>query len=229
MKHSVFHVLKGGVLASSVLICAAANAADPQVEALLAKMRSTYKATKTATFTTESHVNGQVMTISFAFISPTKIRADITVPRKGGKPVKAVEVTDGKTIHLSVPGQTSGGDKAYTPDSFTGPLGVNLESICFFDYERQLSTAPGKNMATSTFKLQTNQDWDGKKWTVLQETAPKEKVVCSYYVDPKTLYIWRTVVKAMPGGPKNAEMDCRIMKMSPNAKVDPGSFGIVKI
>jgi len=226
MKHLRTYVWKGAALVALILGASAANAADPQVEALLAKMRNAYRAAKSATYTTHSQVRGQAIDVAFVFKSPWEIRADVTIKGLTGKPIKAMEITTGKTTHMDLGGKPAGPDKPFKVDDFVNPLGVNLESICFFDWDRQLSTGPGKNMAQSTFKIMPNQDWNGKKWTVLEETAKTQKVVCKYFIDPKTSLIWRTTVKAMPGGPKNAEMDCQISKMSLNPKVDDSTFKI---
>lgn len=220
--------LFGVVLASILGASAWARTGDPQVEALLAKMRNAYKQTREVTFTTRALAGGRDFETSGAYMSPNKMR--VTVTMTAFKKIGAVltRICDGKTVstkELSNPFK----DQPFTVDNMGADLPVNLESMCFFDWARQLSTAPGKNMEHSTFRILPHQTWNGKDWTVLEETAAKEKVVCNYYIDPKTDIIWRTTVKAMPGGNKASEMDCRITELNLSAKIDPTTFQIVQL
>jgi len=213
-------------MASAVFVVAAAHAADAEVEALLSKMRNVYKQTKTATFTTETKLGDNVIVSNFSFSGPAKIHVEFTIPTPQGAKASVVEITDGKTIYLKLPTQTEFQQKPFTANDLDSDLAVNLESICFYDWEKQLSTEKGKNMEHSTFKILPGQEWDGKKWTVLEETSSTDKVLCSYYIDPKTSLIWRTTVKALAGGDKSAEMDCKITKMNLGVKLDDSIFTI---
>jgi len=229
MKCLRFHLIQGALLVSAAFSASAAHAADPQVEALLSNMRNAYKQAKSVTFTTETKNGDQDFVSSFSFLSPSKIRVDVTSP--GSKPSGALltKISDGKTVSSKLRNQSEFKEEAYTPTRFASIVPVNLESICFFDWAQQLSTAPGKNMEHSTFKITLGQDWNGKKWTVLHETAAAQKIVCQYYIDPKTFLIWRTIIKPMPGGPKDSESDSKITKLNLSAKIDPSVFGIIRV
>lgn len=220
MKNSKFQTFKGAVIASSVLLAASIHAADPQVEALLAKMRIAYRSTKSITYTTESKMGSNVYVSIFNFQSPTKIRMTIASSTDKNLIPGLVLSTDGINVSVSTATLPTKVVAKYTPDVFGSNIRGNLESICFFDWERQLSTAPGKNMEHSTFKISLNQDWKGKKWTVLEETAAKDKVVCRYFIDPKTSYIWRTVVKSLPGGSTDRDSDSYLTKLGGPASFD---------
>ena len=206
-----------------------ANAADPNVEALLAKMRAAYGSAKSVTFTTETEIGKQKVESSFSFLSPGKIRLALSSSTSKTAGVLLTRISDGKTVSSKAGKRAGFKDQPYTPDSFVAGVPVNLESICFFDWAKQLSTAPGKNMEHSSFKLLLNQDWRGKKWTVLEETATAQKIVCHYFIDPKTNFIWRTTVKAMPGGNAQNNADFQISQMNLAAKIDPSIFKIVRL
>lgn len=218
-----------GALIGAAFSSSSAIAADPQVEALLSNMRDGYKRLKGVTYTTESQFGKQVFVNSFTFESPTKARISVTSPSLKSAGVLLTKICDGKTVNSKRMNQPSYQEKPYSPDVLADLVPVNLESICFFDWDRQLSTAPGKNMEHSTFKIARNEEWNGRKWTVLQETASRQKVVCSYYIDPATYIIWRTVVKAMPGGNPASECDCKITKLNLAAKVDESEFRMVRV
>jgi hypothetical protein len=104
-------------------------------------------------------------------------------------------VTDGRRIQCRYPGGRSQWN--YDPDSLIGPAAVNLESICFWDGERQLSTRKGGNMHDSKLVLVKGASWNGKIWNVLEESAPTMGVFVQYYIEPRTSLIWRTVVQTV--------------------------------
>lgn len=166
--------------------------ADKEVEDLLAKMRAVYKGTKTAHVVLKSsNANiGKNLTIDLYYMRERKIKATI----------EGLPSMRGKTWHL-----TSNGDEvAY--DDFSGNvltndfdlddthMPINLETMSFWDWERQLSTDSGANMEHSRFKLVKNEDWNKKKWTVLEETALGQNVFVRYFIEPSSSLIWRVLV-----------------------------------
>jgi hypothetical protein len=190
-------------------------------------MRNAYKGLKGVTYRTESKFGTASFVSDFVFGAPSKIR--LTVKRVGAKGVLVTKICDGKTISVRQGTISAPRQIPYTANNIAAGVPANLESICFFDWAQQLSTASGMNMEHSTFRLMRNQDWNGKKWTVLEETAAAQKVVCTYYIDPKTNIMWRTVVKVMPGGDKANECDCKITQLNLAAKVDESTFKMIRV
>ncbi len=174
------------------------RAADPQVEALLAKLRAIYSSVDSASIETVSlfHTTPNIgismkiekFHLKVYYRKPDKIDVDerlIGGPRK----LSIRFDRDHETI------QTPKGPQV-APAGFqtlVNELRCNLETLCFWDWQRQLSTDTGMNMHDSTFRILHDVPWKGKRWLVLEETAAGE--VCSYYLDPKTLLMWRTYVR----------------------------------
>ena len=217
---------KGVLAASLLLLTSMAFAADPQVEALLGHMREAYKAVKAATYktsTTEWETGQDVdepvtIQLDFAYKSPNLIRIGLT-----GGPIPGVVtvLSDGDNVTAS----SAQGTRPVGPYSvklMEGIAPMNLESISFWDWKRQLSTAKGDNMATSTFKIVKDEEWDGKHWTVLEETAAKDKVFCRYFIDPNTYLIWRTKVSNLDT--KKTRMDAKITSMDTKANLNDAMF-----
>jgi len=203
-------------------VAAPAGAAGHDVEDLLLHMRNAYKMVKSATFTATSHIGASEFVNSFSFKSPSKIRLEITSPKTPAFKSPLIKVSDGASIWMKLPNAPSATRMSYSIDNFENSLPVNLECFCFWDYDRQLSTARGKNMEHSTFKIFKDQPWNGKNWIVLEETASQQKIVVKYYVDPKSSLIWRTVVRA-DGSAKDTE-DSQITKMDTAAHVADSLF-----
>ncbi|MDR3692508.1 MAG: hypothetical protein P4L46_24210 [Fimbriimonas sp.] len=229
MRNLGFNLLKAVCAASAFGATALCLAADRQVEELLSHMRVAYATNRSVTYTTQSHFGQVDFTSSFTYQNPNKIRVLISSPNSPAMKTSLIQISDGKRMNVKLPNSMDFAEKAFSVQGFEQQLPVNLESLCFFDWEQQLSTAPGKNMEHSTFQLETNQPWNGRSWTVLVETAPRSRVVCRYYVDPKTYFIWRTVVKPMQGGNPLDASDCQITKLTPGAKVDSSDFHIVHV
>lgn len=205
------------------LTCQTAHAADPKVENLLLHMRNAYRAIKTAKFTTVSHFGETVFINSFTYKAPSKIRLDITAPGKTDFKASLIKVTDGKKIWMKFPNAVEFKESAFSVDNFAANLPVNLESLSFFDSCKQLSTAPGKNMAHSQLQILPSQPWNGKRWIVLHEHAPDQKLDCKYFVDPKSFLIWRTVVR-QDGNPSVYE-DSQITHLQLGPTVSDNVFG----
>ena len=206
-----------------LLLSGIASAADPAVEALLSHMRDAYsqiKGARYASTTTLSSNEGTSQDVqeSFVYKKPNMIRVIIKLPKTAGAITK---ISDGKTINVSTP-QGSAPEQLFSIDTFAQGLPGNLESISFYDYDRQLSTAAGKNMETSTFHLVKDEVWDNKHWIVLEETATKDSVLCRYFIDPKTYFIWRTVVSDLKT--KKVQIDSKLTSLDANATIDDSIF-----
>lgn len=202
-----------------------AFAADKEVEDLLAKMREVYKATKSAKFTVKAKFAGPMgdaeITSEVDFKGPNSFRAESTGVPDSVEP-KVVMVTDGKKIQISGVAPTRI-DLDWSLDAAQQVPG-NLETLSFWDWERQLNTGPQGNMKTSTFKLINEEEWNDKKWIVLEETAQEQQVSVRYFIDPATSYIWRSVMKSLDGGQEL--MDARIDKLEINPEIADSVFEI---
>lgn len=218
--------MKYGIAKSFAILFVAAMAgvtfaADKQVEELLAHMRGAYKSVKAATYKCTVTVwNAQseqtVIDVDMAYKSPDLMRAILKNKQIPGGALTII--SDGQHVTNSLTGSSN----PYTMDEIEKEVPSNLESICFWDWDRQLSTEAGKNMATSTFRIEKDANWDGKKWTILEETAKKDNVLCRYYIDPKTFFIWRTHVSYLDSG--KDEMDCKLTSLDTKADLSDATF-----
>lgn len=183
-------------IATMMAVVGAAWANDTDVEKLLENMRNAYQKPQTARIKTEAILlekqdSKMSMQFELTFKRPYKIFCKVSkFPGQEGKDI--FWVTDGKTIK-SV---TSDGTRrdSITPDELGRGWPLNLESLCFWDSNRQLSTKAGANMELSKFNVIEKETWNDKEWLVLEETANGQDVFVRYFIDPKTFYIWRCVV-----------------------------------
>jgi outer membrane lipoprotein-sorting protein len=203
-----------------------ALAADKDVETLLLKMRNAYKSVKTAHIVTRTKTPAPegdlIITSDVTYQAPDKIRAKLV-----GFPVSVdktiVLTSNGKT--LSVEGAPGG--KTSHPFSYqafveaTGPA-LNLETLNFWDWKRQLSTAKGDNMEKSDLKVVPSEQRAGKTWVVLEERAPGQGVYCRYFIDPATYFIHYVRVTDLSG--IQIQMDTEIKQIQTNVKVDDSTF-----
>lgn len=189
------------VCAALILIPMLGVAADKNVEKLLKQMRDAYSHVKTVKFTAESVVEAQDQTLTLtsdlSFKAPGKVNGKIS-GFPGDAEVKVLTViSDGQNI--SVLGTSTPTPKAaYSTDELSARFPfANLETICFWDWQKQLSTSKGNNMERSELKILPEEELFGRKFLVLQEKASKDNVLVRYWVDPKTHLIWRTLVKTL--------------------------------
>lgn len=204
-----------------------ASAADPEVEQLLSKMRAAYSAVKSVQITTSSVFHrpqeSKVQVVT-SFVRPNKIYSSM-IGLPGTRPgTKVALYTDGKKVQMR--GHPNGDvERPYTLQSYLTGLAANLETICFWDYTRQLSTAKGANMHDSKLKIVKGVAWNGRSWTVLEEQA--QGVFVRYFIDPNTSFINRTIVTN--NAAKKVVAEHIIQKIDTAAKIDPKIFVIRKI
>lgn len=212
----------------ALLVCSLALApvcmADKAADALLAKMRAAYASIKTAEFQTESTAEpapGRKVSLSIKgqFMAPNKVHAVTVTPA-----ARAETFCDGKKILVLSGDQRKTAD--FNVQTLARNVPGNLETICLFDWKRQLSTGKGGNMAKSQLRVIPNQSWNGKQWTILEETAPEARLKVSYYVDPKTNLIWRSVIVGIKGN--KVSEDARLVNLKLNGKIDPKVFSAPK-
>lgn len=200
-------------------------AADKKVEELLLRMRTAYQITRTASLSTrvmvsDSPARTAVVNLQMDYERPNKVRATIDVGAAKGE----VYSDGNRILAIDLKGNRKVGN--YSSAVLAGTLAGNLETISFFDWKRQLSTAPSANMRDSQLKLLPKESWNGRMWTVLQENAPKQKVLVKYYIDPATNFIWRTIVKKTDT--KLIVQDAQLTKLSLGVPMDPNRFKLPK-
>lgn len=214
--------LRAILLSTLFGLSAISAAADKDIEALLAKMRTAYSSAKTARLKVACRItqNNQKMSVGVAlqYSSGNKVKATVTglpqVPQYDA-------VTDGKQIELKA--GTNKRVQTYGLDPLNGFVVANLETLCFWDWKRQLSTGVGGNMRESKLKL-ASMSWNGKNWTILEETASKQQLFVKYFIDPKTNLIHRTIVLSL--ATQKELGDYQVQKLEVNVAVEPGQFKI---
>ena len=215
MKKTAFLIL-------ATLTASASFASDKAVEDLLSKMRDAYRNIGTATFSLEATILGEngdfVAKMDGSFKSPNLVYVSMSAEGE-----KATVASDGVKIY-AVAGDNKKILEVPYDDQTLGQIlsGANLEVINLYDWKRQLSTAEGDNMHDSKLAIKKDVSWNGKKWTVLQETAATVGVYVEYYVDPKTNLIWRTVQMSLDK--EFTRGDYVLKSLKPGAKVDEGKF-----
>lgn len=197
------------------------NAADQEVESLLAKMRQVYSSAKTAHVvvkTTARRFGDQAVTTDLTYKREMKIAAKVyNLPTLKGKVWNYV--CNGKDVSLD---DLAGHVQRTTFDPDFIPMPINLEAMSFWDWKRQLSTSKGSNMEFSTFKLAKDVAWNNKKWTMLEETANGQKVFARYYIDPKSSLIYRVQVFDLVG--RQQRLETVVIKLELNRPVNDAYF-----
>lgn len=198
--------------------------ADKDVEKLLSNMRQAYQSANSATILskTKTKIEGkeEAFEVHMDYVKPNLIR--MVFAFRGQEVAK---ISDGKKIYTMV-GTGKAHEEKLTLDGLGGDAPINLETMAFFDWKRQLSTSPGANMSESKFKIVLSEEWNGRSWIVLEETAHGQNVFVRYFVDPKTFFIWKCDVKSLDK--KRAIMTTEVQKLLLNPKLDPRIFDAPK-
>ena len=215
-------------LAFSILLVSQARGAvvkpSAEVAQLLKKMRVAYSTLKSAHVTFQSHHFGNGTTITSTsecwYQAPNLVRVETKGIPGLTKPLYTL-VSDGTQIHINgLPGRPM--TLMYSIDQMaTNSPQMNLEVLCLWDWKRQLSTDIGGNMRLSTFGIRSD-TWNGKKWTVLRETARSANAVVDYYIDPATFLMSRTISSLI--NPRQTTIDVQVKKWAINVPVDPSLF-----
>jgi hypothetical protein len=217
-RRSLFSVLAPFVVLLAGAAPAKSHAASPDVESLLAKMRAAYASVKSATFVTESQYGVCHFTCHNSFLAPSVLRYEALKVRPGEKDVAFTCIVNGARLYWRA---LPKGWAVYPvgPDNiFHVTQGIsNLESLCFIEYDLQLSTARDHNMFGSDLKIGKNRSWKGRTFTVLEERTQSPKGVNFYYIDPKTHLIWRTI-SDYPGHP-DMTTDIQVDRMQINVPI----------
>jgi|GEM_PF-3232597 len=185
-------------------------------------MRATYKETKTAHVVLKSTNSrfGKNLTVDVFYMRERKIHATIEgLPSMHGKTWQFTSNGD-EVQYDDLSGNVQSGD--FDLDNI--PMPVNLEVMSFWDWERQLSTASGGNMERSRFKLVKNESWNGKKWTVLEETAYAQDVFVRYFIEPSSSLIYRVLVYDL--SKDSLRQETTVTKLDRNIKLSKRMFEI---
>lgn len=189
-------------------------------------MRHAYSAVKSARISAQTTINGQgkSLTVSSEVLFQPPLRLQVSskgIPGVVGPAFKAI--SDGKQLYLG--GLPGGGmtQPANIRNVESALPQFNLEVLCFWDYAKQLSTQAGGNMSRSTFALK-KETWNGKAWTVLEETAKGQNAFVRYYIDPKSSLIWRTVYMTL--STRAVRQDASILKLELDKPLDAKAFEV---
>ena len=106
--------------------------------------------------------------------------------------------SDGARVRVVDPMLSQPEERTFTLQNLRRAVGANLEVISLWDWQRQLSTGDGGNMRGADLRIGTNEKWNGRSWTVLEESAGSNGRY-RYFIDPKTSLIWRTVAVSPDG------------------------------
>lgn len=216
-----FRVLSLSLLA---VVASGAHAADKDVEAILKTLRENYQKVKTARLEVTSVIadpeSGSDISLNsvMSYKGPGSVRIVAKGPTMPGSYL--LYVTDSKQALVRTPDGKSS-TKKFDADEVAVPL--NLESLCFWDYKRQLSTAAGMNMHDSKLRLLKKETWKDKDYMVLEEKAERSKVFVRYFIDPATKYIVRTVVYNLEDTTEILQ-DHKVTKFELNPKLDASLF-----
>ena len=207
------------ILPVLALMAATSFAADKDVEDMLKVLRDNYSKAKTVHMEVVSTLqqvgDENPLTSHIWYRSPGTFRIEMTGNTMGPGNMLLM-VADGKNSYTKTPAGKVTKEK-YNADNIAPP--VNLETLCFWDWKRQLSTTKGANMNESQLRLLKKETWKDKDYMILEEKAPKSKVFVRYYIDPKTKFIVRTAVYDLED-PSVMIQDHKVVKFDLNAKVD---------
>lgn len=197
---------------------------DVEVEELLSKLRIMYASPETARLEVAVRQVAEggftEFTVRFEYAKPNKLRVEVTQDDK-----KQLDlVSDGKKVAIFEAGGRLKETKDFDVKSLEKIVPANLETISFYDWQRQLSTAECGNMHNSVLKITKDELWNGKTWTILEETTPEAGVIVKYFIDKDTNLIWRTLVRTIEGN--RLLQDCQVLKMERGIAIDPARFVI---
>jgi len=209
-----------GFFGCLIVITPSVFAADQEVDNLLAKMRNAYSAIKSAKFSTVVNFRKPPLHTTNYFLAPDKFRVDFPGKEAGINSF----ITDGKFTYF-VPSGQDAQREPYDFERFFQMSPGHIETFSYFEWKKTF-TVGGKTMGLdgSALKVVPNQEWNGKKWTVLEETKNSEKQVYHYYVDPKTYLVWRTT--SLPFGATAYRVDTQFTKLELGISIPESKFKV---
>ncbi len=178
----------------------------------LENARNAYLALSTAKLkvsfdTKDTHGRELKGTADILFQAPNKLRAIIALEKSKTTTV----VCDGKQFTVLLP--KGGWLKNYSPDELAKVLPLNVETLSLFNAKTELSASAGGGMEGSRLSLIKNEDWNGKKWDVLEERSKPDDVFDRYFIDPQTHLIWRVIDASLTSGKVYTETKVQSMTL----------------
>jgi outer membrane lipoprotein-sorting protein len=221
MPISRFYALTGLSLFGCLLgVAPSAIAANQEVENLLAKIRNAYSSVKSAKYSTVVNFRNPPLHCTNYFLAPDKFRVDF--PAEGASGTTSI-ISDGKTTYYLPAGQEMQ-HEPYDFENFFKLSPGHVETFSYFEWKKLLVIGQGMGLDDSSLKVLPNQEWNGRNWTVLEETKTSEKQVYHYYVDPKTFLIWRTT--SLPFGATAYRVDTQLTKLELGISVPASMFKV---
>jgi outer membrane lipoprotein-sorting protein len=198
----------------------ASSQAGPEVESLLSAMRKSYRDVTSVQLQVRLKqyfpTSRRTRIFSLDYVRPNRIRY---VSAVGAERVS--RFSDGKRV-VTFRTDRRAEETLPSPANLGRQLPGNLEWLCFFDWEKQLSTSAGNNMSGSRLRLLEEQTWNGKQWIVLDEEAPEVDVHARYFIHPETKLIWRCEVKRL--STRTLFLVTEVTKLVLNPKLNPSLF-----
>lgn len=213
-------------LLSLAAIIAPIYAPTADVEALLGKLRTAYTTPQTARI--EVNVRQEMregfaeFVVKLDFQRTNKVHLEVYQENR----FRFGAVSDGSKIAALGDDRKVIETKDWGVVAMTEVIPANLETICFYDYARQLSTEEGANMHGSKLTITKDEVWNEKTWTILEEVAPDVGVIVKYFIDKQTHLIWRTLVRNMETN--KLMQDCQVVRLETGITFDPNRFVIPK-
>ncbi len=206
---------------SSLLVAALGKG---QAEEALAKVREAYASVHSAVLFETFEITAPSGYVArgearYEFLAPSRLRAAF----KGLPRGSVLLICDGHRIAMY--GSKSGRQELrYSPETLGRNIPTNVETLAFFDAAHELSKEKGGGMAGSKLDLLKDQEWNGKRWSVLRETNQNDGVSVDYYIDPKTFLIWRAWGQDTKS--KKTYLDCQVLQLEVNPKISTERFRI---
>lgn len=178
---------------------------------VLRDLRAHYSSVAGAEWECErSYANGDAVRLHVLYRTPNKIRASVTWRSASTVQIREVTANDG---HMVVAGPKI---RPYTlpfnPDLLQVVLKAQLETVCFWDSDRQLSRARGGGFETSRLAILAPPE--GSAETILEERPATSPSRILYYIDPKLHLIRRTQVFDLKSNKQLS--DSRIVSLKPS-------------
>jgi len=213
-------LIKLGVFGCVMGIAPSVIAADQEVENLLGKIRNAYSAVKSAKYSTVVNFRKPPLHCTNYFLAPDKFRVDY--PSDGADGMTSL-ITDGKTTYFLPAGQEMQ-HEPYDFDNFFKLSPGHVETFSYCEWKKLLVVGKGMGLDGRSLRVLSDQEWNGRKWTVLEETKASEKQIYHYYVDPKTYLIWRTT--SLPFGAIAYRVDTQLTKLELDISVPAAMFRV---
>ncbi|MEM4409845.1 MAG: hypothetical protein QXI19_13995 [Candidatus Caldarchaeum sp.] len=194
------------------------------VPRLLQKMRGAYSSVTSVRMVVDisffpSPNQSIQLTMELEYMKPDRIWALLSSSDE-----RVLVISDGKKI--GVYHEPSGGRllNPFSVDHLNASVPGNLETVCLWDWKRQLSAEGEGKMVGSKLRLLLGEQWGDKSWVVLEERDENLGILIKYYIDARTFLIMRTAVYAL--ATNSLYQDARVVSFESGAKMEETRFQI---